>query len=136
MDFLLDGQANADFFLTQIVSHHQTAQVSAFLDEARRRGLTLPGVLGVFYYRSANRSTLHMLREFLPVPVDELSAEFAAGATPIEICARTIRTLLELGARHFYISNLPLRRTAQTLNAILDQAGVHSAAGAELRTKS
>jgi hypothetical protein len=110
VDFLLDGQAHADFYLTQIVSHHQTAQVSAFLDEGRRRGLELPGVFGVFYYRSANRATLHMLREFLPVPVEELSAEFAGGATPIEICARTIRTLLELGARHFYISNLPLRK--------------------------
>jgi hypothetical protein len=65
-----------------------------------------------------------MLREFLPVPVEELSAEFAAGATPIDICARTVRTLLHLGARHFYVSNLPLRKIAQTLNAILDQAGV------------
>lgn len=136
VDFLLDGQAHADFYLTQIVSHHQTAQVSAFLDEGRRRGLALPGVFGVFYYRSPNPATLNMLREFLPVPVEELSAEFAAGATPIEICARTIRTLLELGARHFYVSNLPLRKTAQTLTAILDRAGVHSAAGAELRTKS
>ena len=32
--------------------------------------------------------------------------------------------MLDLGAEHFYISNLPLARTAQTLNAILDKAGV------------
>jgi 5,10-methylenetetrahydrofolate reductase len=136
VDFLLAGHANADFYLTQIVSHHQTARVSAFLDEGRRRGLDMPGVFGVFFYRSANPATLRMLRQFLPVPVDELAAEFASGATPIDICARTIRTLVDLGARHFYVSNLPLRRTAQTLCAILDQAGLHTAAaGAEVRTK-
>jgi hypothetical protein len=81
-------------------------------------------VFFVFYYRSPNPATLQMLRQFLPVPVDELSAEFASGATPVDVCARTIRTLLDLGARHFYVSNLPLRRTAQTLNAILEKAGV------------
>jgi 5,10-methylenetetrahydrofolate reductase len=127
VDFLLDGHANADFYLTQIVSHHQTAAVSAFLDEGRRRGLVMPGVFGVFFYRSANPATLQMLRQFLPVPVEAIAAEFAAGATPIDICARTIRALLDLGAKHFYVSNLPLRRTAQTLGAILDQAGVLAA---------
>jgi 5,10-methylenetetrahydrofolate reductase len=124
VDFLLDDHANADFYLTQIVSHHQAPQVAAFLAEARRRGLTMPGVFGVFYYRSAKPATLTALQQFLPVPVAELTAEFASGATPIDICARTIRTLLDLGVRHFYLSNLPLRRTAHTLNAILDSAGV------------
>lgn len=124
VDFLLEEHAHADFYLTQITSHHQATQVSAFLAEAERRGLTIPGVFGVFYYRSANPATLEMLRKFLPVPVDELGHEFNAGATPIDVCARTIRTLRELGARHFYVSNLPLRRTAQTLNAILERAGL------------
>ena len=127
VDFLLDEHANADFYLTQIASHHQAPQVDAFLREAERRGVHVPGVFGVFYYRSSNPATLAMLRQFLPVPVNELSAEFAAGATPVEVCARTIRTLLDLGVRHFYVSNLPLRRTAQTLNAILDKAGVLAA---------
>jgi 5,10-methylenetetrahydrofolate reductase len=127
VDFLLDEHANADFYLTQIVSHHQSAQVSAFLGEAGRRGLQIPGVFGVFYYRSPNPATLEMLRQFLPVPVAELQAEFASGATPVEVCARTIRSLLGLGARHFYVSNLPLRRTTQTLNAILEKAGVLAA---------
>jgi 5,10-methylenetetrahydrofolate reductase len=125
--FLLDAHAHADFYLTQIVSHHQVPQVEAFLSEARRRGLTMPGVFGVFYYRSANPSTLSTLRQFLPVPVEALGAEFAAGATPVEVCARTIRSVLDLGGRHVYISNLPLRRTAQTLAAILDTAGVLAA---------
>ena len=127
VDYLLDGNAHADFYLTQIASHHQAPQVAAFMAEGRRRGLSLPAVFGVFYYRSANPSTLRTLKQFLPVPVDELTAEFAAGATAIDVCARTIRSLLNLGVEHFYVSNLPLRRTAQTLNAILEKAGVLAA---------
>ena len=49
----------AEFFLTQVVSHHDAAAVSALLETApRARGLELPGVFGVFYYRSANPKTL------------------------------------------------------------------------------
>jgi hypothetical protein len=58
------------------------------------------------------------------VPIDELEAEFAQGATPQEVCARTLRTLTELGARHFYISNLPLGRATLTLNRILEAAAL------------
>jgi hypothetical protein len=65
-----------------------------------------------------------MLSEFLPVPVEELKKEFAAGATPIDVCARTIRCLIAAGARHFYVSNLPAKKTAGTLNTILEKAGV------------
>ena len=124
VEFLLRPDAHADFYLTQIVSHHQADRVGAFLDAGRTGGLAIPGVFGVFYYRSANPKTLEMLREFLPVPADELKQEFAAGATPIDVCARTIRFLIDAGARHFYVSNLPARKTAGTLNAILDKAGV------------
>jgi 5,10-methylenetetrahydrofolate reductase len=133
VDFLLDQRANADFYLTQIASHHQATEVASFLDEARRRHLDVPGVFGVFYYRSANPSTLAMLRQFLPVPVEQLQEEFAAGATPIDVCARTIRTLLDLGVQHFYLSNLPLRRTAQTLHAILERANVGAMQGSGIR---
>ena len=52
---LMADRATAEFYLTQIVSHHSRPQVERFLDEADRRGLTLPGLFGVFYYRSANR---------------------------------------------------------------------------------
>jgi hypothetical protein len=52
------------------------------------------------------------------VPVAELRAEFAAGATPEQVCARTIRTLMHAGARHFYISNLPLSRARATLSRV------------------
>jgi hypothetical protein len=64
------------------------------------------------------------LSRFLPVPVEGLIREFGEGATPIEICARTMRAMLDVGVRHFYISNLPLRGTAATLNAILERVGV------------
>jgi 5,10-methylenetetrahydrofolate reductase len=127
VDFLLDQHVNADFYLTQITSHHQADDVARFLDEAQRRGIQMPGVFGVFYYRSANPETLQMLRQFLPVPVDALRREFADGGTPIDVCARTIRMLLDMGVRHFYVSNLPIRRTAQTLSAILEKAGVLAA---------
>lgn len=116
---LLDERATAEFYLTQIVSHHSRDRVSRLVDETGRRGLAIPGVFGVFYYRSANARTLRALGSFLPVPAERLIAEFAAGATADEICARTIRELREAGARHFYISNLPLQRAALTLNNIL-----------------
>ena len=80
-------------------------------------------MFGVFYYRSANPKTQSLLSQFLPVPVDALAAEFAAGATPIDICARTVRALLDIGARHFYISNLPVLGATSTLNSILERVG-------------
>jgi hypothetical protein len=119
---LLDGRATAEFFLTQIVSHHSRASVETFVEEAAKRKLTLPGLFGVFYYRSANPKTLAALRSFIPVPAAQLTEEFAAGASPDEICARTIRALREAGARHFYVSNLPLQRAALTLGRVLTLA--------------
>jgi hypothetical protein len=119
---LLDEHANAEFYLTQIVSHHSTAGVERFLGEAARRGLAIPGLFGLFYYRSANPKTLDSLRQFLPVPVDELKVEFAGGATPEEICGRSIRALSAAGVTHFYVSNLPIGRAAPTLRRILEFA--------------
>jgi 5,10-methylenetetrahydrofolate reductase len=121
---LLDEHANAEFYLTQIVSHHSRARVERFLEEAERRRLALPGLFGVFYYRSANSKTLAALRGFLPVPADELTEEFAAGATPEEVCARSIRALTDAGVRHVYVSNLPLGRAAATLQRILGMLDV------------
>jgi hypothetical protein len=115
---LLDAHANAEFYLTQIVSHHSRAAVDRFLEEGARRGLGIPGLFGLFYYRSANPRTLSALQSFLPVPADALQQEFASGASAEEICARSIRALA--AARHFYISNLPLGRAASTLRRILE----------------
>lgn len=124
VDYLLDEHFNAEFYLTQVVSHLDLEPVERFLAEARTRGVTIPGMFGVFYYRSANPKTLEALRDFLPVPAERLVAEFAAGATPVDVCARTLRGLMDIGARHFYISNLPLGRATPTLHAIMERVGV------------
>ncbi|MEZ5316723.1 MAG: hypothetical protein R2752_04925 [Vicinamibacterales bacterium] len=118
VDYLADPRFSADFFLTQVVSHHDLPKVEAFLNEASRRGVEVPGAFGVFYYRSANPKTLATLRQFLPVPVEALAAEFAEGASPEAVCARTIRALRASGARHVYVSNLPVR-TARAKLAVI-----------------
>ncbi len=122
--FLADPQACAEFYLTQIVSQVDVARVSAFLSAADRQGLHLPGIFGVFFYRSANRKTLEVLRAFLPVPIDELTREFENGATAEDICARTVRALWDVGVRHFYVSNLPIGRAQRVLSAIVERAGL------------
>ncbi|HEX5071230.1 MAG TPA: hypothetical protein VFV78_13525 [Vicinamibacterales bacterium] len=114
-----DEHFGGEFFLTQVVSHHDAAKVGSFLEEVSRRHLTLPGIFGVFYYRSANPKTLATLRQFLPVPVEGLTREFAAGDSPDDICARSIRLLRAAGVRNFYVSNLPVGRARQTLSRIL-----------------
>jgi hypothetical protein len=123
-DFLAASHFNAEFFLTQVVSHHDADKVARFVAATARRGITLPAVFGVFFYRSANPRTLAALRSFLPVPTEGLAREFAAGATAEDVCARTIRTLTDAGARHFYISNLPVGRAQTVLSAILAKVGV------------
>jgi 5,10-methylenetetrahydrofolate reductase len=130
---LLAEHATAEFYLTQIVSHHSRAKVDAFLAEADKRGLKLPGMFGVFYYRSANPRTLRALGGFLPVPAEELTSEFGSGATADEICARSIKTLIEAGVRHFYVSNLPVNRAAQTLQRIMDLSGAGMPLGTQAR---
>jgi hypothetical protein len=122
VDYLLDQSFHAEFFLTQIVSHHQIDGAARFIETANRRGLVLPGLFGVFFYRSGNRRTLDALSAFLPVPIEELTREFADGSTPEDICARTIRALTNAGARHFYLSNLPPSRASAVLGSILEKA--------------
>jgi hypothetical protein len=124
VDYLGDSNINAEFYLTQVVSHHHADAVARFVAATERRGVVLPGVFGVFFYRSANPRTLDALKGFLPVPAEGLTREFATGATPEEICARTIRTLMDVGARHFYISNLPVGRAQSTLADVLSKVGV------------
>jgi hypothetical protein len=120
--YLVDDDFTGEFYLTQVVSHHDVAPVGRFLDETCRRGVTLPGVFGVFYYRSANPRTLALLKDFIPVPADGLVREFGGGASPDDVCARTIRAMIGLGARRFYVSNLPLRGTSATLARIAARA--------------
>jgi 5,10-methylenetetrahydrofolate reductase len=122
--YLSDGDFNAEFYLTQIVSHHHIAPVARFLETAARRGLAIPGVFGVFFYRSANARTLGALSGFLPVPIEGLTREFGGGAQPEDVCARTIRALIRAGARHFYISNLPIARAQHVLADIMQRVEV------------
>lgn len=126
VDFLSAPEFNAEFYLTQVVSHFDVEKVSRFVAAANRRGLALPGLFGVFFYRSANAKTLNALKEFIPVPVEGLTREFGAGATAEDICANTIRTLMDAGAKHFYISNLPIARAQPVLARILERVGVNA----------
>ena len=124
VEFLLDPNFTAEFFLTQVVSHHDLAAVSRFIEATHRRGVDIPGAYGVFYYRSANPKTLELLRSFLPVPAEGLTREFAEGASAEDVCARTLRALVDAGARSFYISNLPIARAQTVLGNVLAKAGL------------
>jgi len=123
VELLLAGDFTAEFYLTQIVSHHDLPAVEAFVNEAARRGLALPGLFGVFFYRSANPRTLARLRDFLPVPAEPLAREFAAGRTPEAVCGETVRRLRELGVERIYLSNLGVRGAATRYEQILDASG-------------
>ena len=104
------------------MSHHDQPALDRFKAAVDRRGVDLPGVFGVFYYRSANPKTLETLRHFLPVPVEGLTREFAEGASSDDVCARTLHALRAAGIRHCYVSNLPVGRARQTLEKILKLA--------------
>lgn len=121
--YLLDAGVAADFYLTQIVSHHLLGPVEDFVAEAERRGLKLPGVFGVFYYRSANPRTLATLARFLRVPAAEITRDFEQGLSADEICARTIRALRDIGVRHVYISNFRPDDAPERLEAIRGLVG-------------
>jgi 5,10-methylenetetrahydrofolate reductase len=126
VEYIADDCFNAEYYLTQIVSHLDVAPVERFINETERRRITKPGMFGVFYYRSANPRTLAALGQFLPVPLAGLTQEFEGGATAVDVCARTVRAMMDIGARHFYISNLPLHGAASTLTAILDRLDISS----------
>lgn len=121
LDFLSARDFSGEYFLTQVVSHHDVGAVERLASGVRRRSLDLPGIYGVFYYRSANPKTLATLQKFLPVPAAALTKEFADGATPDEVCARTITALRSAGVEHIYVSNLPAQSARQTLDRVLAQ---------------
>ena len=104
--------------MAQIVSHYQAPAVEDFLSEAERLGVNIPGIFGVFYYRSASTNTLNMLSQFFPVPVAELKRDFEAKIAPEEICARSIHALLKRGVKNVYISNLPMATATEKLARI------------------
>jgi len=120
VDFLLDRDFEADYYVTQIVSHHHLDQVERFLAESRRRGVPFPGVFGVFLYRSANPRTLRQLGDFFPVPVEGVTRDFEAGLAPEAIVAKTICALREIGVDKIYVSNLGFDRPDARYRRILE----------------
>ena len=127
--YLLESHVAADFYLTQVVSHYDMSNVDQFLAESARQGLNLPGLFGVFYYRSGNPRTLDSLARFLPVPRERLTEEFASGVTAEQVCARSVGALRRLGVRHVYISNLPVTQAAETLTTIREVANRYAVKG-------
>jgi hypothetical protein len=120
VNFLLDRRFQAEFYLTQIVSHHSIRAVERFVTEAQRRGVPYPGVFGVFLYRSASPVTLTKLADFFPVPAAELTREFASGMSPEEICARSVRMLREVGVEKVYLSNLGVQQVEARYRKIIE----------------
>ncbi|TVP43676.1 MAG: hypothetical protein EA350_13330 [Gemmatimonadales bacterium] len=117
--FLQAQEDPADYFLTQVVSHHDLAPLDRFLEEAHRQGLAMPGLVGVFHYRSANPTTLARLARFLPVPAEGLRREFDDEGLPAaEVTARTLRALAARGVEKVYLSNLALGSAASDLRRI------------------
>lgn len=109
----------ADYYLTQVVSHHDRPAIEAWLEETVRCDIDLPSAWGVFYYRNGNPESLRRLARYFHVPVAEIAREFDGGATPAEVCARSIVALREAGARNVYVCNLGAREGARRLDAVL-----------------
>lgn len=118
VEFMLDPDYSADFYLAQIVSHYQSRAIDDFVGETERLDVKIPGIFGVFYYRTPNARTFALLSKFLPVPVEDLEHDFAAGVHPEEICARSVLALLQRGVKNVYISNLPMPAAVQTFSRI------------------
>lgn len=117
--WLVPRHARADFFLTQIVTHHSAGRVEALVAALEEREVEVPGIWGVFFFRSARAETLERLGRYFPVPAEELTREFESGASAEEICARTVRAIRSAGARHVYVSNLGFRNVEGRLRRIL-----------------
>jgi 5,10-methylenetetrahydrofolate reductase len=118
VEFMLDPDYSADFYLAQIVSHYQSRAIDDFVGEAERLSVKIPGIFGVFYYRTPNPRTFALLSKFLPVPTEDLQRDFSAGVHPEEICARSVTALLQRGVRNVYISNLPMPTAVQSFSRI------------------
>jgi hypothetical protein len=106
--------------------HHDRRAIDGWLEASARRGIDLPAAWGVFYYRGGRRASLERLSAHFDVPVEAIARDFEAGATPEEVCARSIIALREAGARNVYVCNLGARQAGRRLDAILkavDAAG-------------
>ncbi len=118
VEYILEPEYSADFFLAQIASHYETSALDEFLNYSAKLAVKIPAVFGVFYYRSANLKTSRMLSQFFPVPFDDLKRDFDAGVPAVEICARSVRALVQRGVKHIYVSNLPMATAVQKLGDV------------------
>ena len=119
-EFVVETEFAADYYLTQVVSHHDRSAIDGWLAQTARRGIDLPAAWGVFYYRSGQRESLERMAAHFDVPVDAIAREFEAGATPKQICARSIKALREAGARNVYLCNLGARQAGRRLADIIE----------------
>ena len=117
--FLQSEDFGAEFYLTQVVSHHSIAAVERFLDATRRAGVEYPGVFGVFFYRSANPKTLKRLNDFFPVPAEGITRDFESGMLPDQVCLQTIRALRDVGVDKVYVSNLGVDKVDASYRKIM-----------------
>lgn len=117
--FLTAPGITADFYLTQIISHHDAEGMAALVQELEVRGADLAGVAGVFLYRSPTRATLERLGRYFPVPVEAITRDFESGLSAEEICALSIRAALDAGAKGVYVSNLGLSGAKRRLARVL-----------------
>ncbi len=100
---MLDADYSADFYLAQIVSHYQSDAIDRFMKETEHLGVKIPGIFGVFYYRSANAKTFDFLSNFLPVPAAGLQRDFAANvATRGNLRAQRTCIAAARCAKHLY----------------------------------
>ncbi len=120
VEFIAREDFEAEFYLTQIVSHHSVREVERFLEVARQRGVKQPAVFGVFFYRSANPLTLTRLGRFFKVPAEEITRDFEAGQSAEDICASTIRALRDVGADKVYVSNLGTKGAGDRYASIVE----------------
>jgi hypothetical protein len=118
VEFIMHPEYSADFYMAQIVSHYQTSAIDEFLNETAKLGVRIPGIFGVFYYRSASPRTFSVLSKFFPIPVAELKRDFEANVGAEEICALSVHALLQRGVKNVYISNLPMATATQQLSRI------------------
>lgn len=118
-EYVVETDFAADYYLTQIVSHHDRRAIDDWLNATACHGIDLPAAWGVFYYRNGRRASLERLSAHFDVPIEAVAREFEAGATPEEVCARTIIALREAGARNVYVCNLGARQAGRRLDGIL-----------------
>ena len=119
VEYLLESTATADFFLTQVVSHHDLGALESFLYEARRQDLTVPGTVRDLLLPERQPSDPRYPGSVPAGSPPGLTEDFAGGATAPEVCGLTVRALWNLGIHNIYISNLPVYGAPAVLKEVL-----------------